>query len=269
MITDMVCVSDKDKLNRSTARRESAFIKKADALAAKGLYDEAVQLIEQVIALSPSKAAYYVRLADIYCAQRKLDKAVKSVKRAIDLEPEDLSLHETILQLYMELSRFEEAIREAKSILKTHPRNLFVREVLTGALLHCGRLDAALRAVNELIALDPTDPSHYFKRAVILQQKGDLSRAMQEFSRVLLMDPDFDLAEAAREAIGALDGFQLRQIATLASEDATFYAKLIRDPELAVAERGFVLSVAGLLTLKQIDFQNIPDSDLNLQRYYH
>jgi len=257
------------KFRGTTARRESACIKRANDLAAKGLYDEAVMLIEQAIALSPDNTAYYVQLADIYCAQHRLDKAVDVIKRSIKLHPDDLSLREMLLQLYLEIGRFEDAVREAKLALKLFPKSLFVRELLAGALLQCGRLDAALRAVNELIAQDSTNPSHYFKRAIVFQQKGDLSMAMQEFSRVLEMDPDFDLAEAAKEAIGALDGFQLRQIATLASEDAMFYAKLIRDPELAVAERGFALSVAGLLTLKQIDFQSIPESDLNLQRYYH
>lgn len=261
--------NDGSSKHRISARRESACIKRANALMAKGLYDEAVMFIEQAIALSPDNAAYYAQLADIYSAQSKLDKAVGAIKRAIKLQPSNLSLRETLLQLYLELGKFEDAVREAKLALKLSPKSLFVRELLAGALLHCGRLDAALRVVNELIALDSANPSHYFKRAVVFQQKGDLSRAMQEFSRVLEMDPDFDLAEAAKEAIGVLDGFQLRQIATLASEDAMFYAKLIRDPELAIAERGFALSVAGLLTLKQIDFQSIPESDLNLQRYYH
>lgn len=254
---------------RGRGVREAAYLRRVTALEQAGLYDEAIRTLEKAIALSPGKASYCVRLAELYRSQRKIELAVEAMKRAIELDPRNPSPQEALLQMYVEAGWFDEAIRESKGVLKQHPRNLFARNVLGVAYLQKGLIDKALEVTTELVHLDPTDAVNHFKKGVLFQQKGDCARAIEEFGRVIDLEPEGEISEEAREAVAALDSYQLRQIATLAVEDRLFLAKLLRDPELAVTERGFVLSFSGILALRQIDFDSLSNLGQDPQRYYH
>jgi tetratricopeptide (TPR) repeat protein len=256
-------------VTRSVASKEAAYLRRVTTLEQQGLFDEAVQTLEKVIELAPSKASHCVKLSELYRAQRKLEPAIQAIKRAIELDPCDQTAFEALLQMYLESGRIDEAIGESKRVLKMHPRNIFARDVLGVAYFQKGYLDKALVVTTELIHLDPMDAANHFKKAVLFQQKGDVVRATEEFSRVIDLDVDGDISEAAREAIAVLDGYQLRQIATLATEDSLFLTKLLRDPESAVIERGFMLSLSGMMGLKQIDFETLPKQPRDPQRYYH
>jgi tetratricopeptide (TPR) repeat protein len=141
--------------------------------------------------------------------------------------------------------------------------------VLAAVYLQQGYLDKALRVASELVRLNPNDVVNHFKKAVLYQQKGDIGHSIEEFARVIEMEPSGELTEAAQEAVAALDGYQLRQIAALASEDTVFFAKLVRDPEAAVAERGFILSNSGRALLRQLDFFTLPNAGNGLQKHYN
>ncbi|MBI2844904.1 MAG: tetratricopeptide repeat protein [Armatimonadetes bacterium] len=254
---------------KGSATREAAYLRQVGALERKGLYDEAIQTLEKAIAISPFKADYRIRLAELYRAQRKMDPAIEALKRAIELDPVNANPREWLLQLYVETGRFVEAIDESKKVLKQHPRSVLALDVLGLSYLQIGLIDKALQVTSRLIRLDPTDAAHYFKRAVLFQQKGDAALAIQSFSRVLDLEPDDEMARDAIEALASLDSYQLHHIATLAAEDRLFYLKLLRDPENAVQERGFVLSPSGMMTLRQIDFRSLYEPGQEQHRHYH
>lgn len=242
-------------------------MKRANSLAERGLFDEAIAHVKEAIAIFPFEPRCSIQLAHLYRAQNKIGPAIEAMKNAVDLNPRDSNTHEQLLQALIELGRYDEAIRLSRKLLSTFPKNLFARDVLGIAYLQQGKIDESLRVTNELIRLAPIDPAHHFKKAVLLQQKGEIAQAMSAFTRSLEMDPCGDMADDAREAIAALDSYQLRQILTIAVEDVVFRTKLIRDPESASMERGFLLSSSGITTLKQIDIETLPGDMQN--RYYH
>jgi len=245
----------------------ASLLKKADTLAKRGLYDEAIAQVKEAIALWPSEPKCSVQLANLYRAQNKIGPAIEAMKNAVDLNPKDSDTQEQLLQILIELGRYEEAVSLSRKMLKKSPKNLFVRDVLGIAYLQQGKIEDSLRVTNELIHLVPADPAHHFKKAVLLQQKGEIAQAMSCFTRSLEMDPSGDMADDAREAIAALDSYQLRQILTIAVEDIVFRTKLMMDPEAASIERGFLLSSSGVATLRQIDLDSLPGEAQN--RYYH
>ena len=80
--------------------------------------------------------------------------------------------------MLIELGRYDEAISLSRKMLAKFPRNLFARDVLGIAYLQQGKIEDSLRVTNELISLMPADPAHHFKKAVLLQQKGEIAQAM-------------------------------------------------------------------------------------------
>jgi len=247
--------------------RLSSLMRRVNSLAERGLYDEAIAQVKEAMLVCPAEPRCSRQLASLYRAQNKIGPAIEAMKNVVALDPRDSSTHEQLLQALIEVGRYDEAINISRGMLARFPRNLFARDVLGIAYLQQGKINESLQVTNELIRLAPGDPAHHFKKAVLLQQKGDIAQAMNAFTRSLEMDPAGDMADDAREAIAALDSYQLRQILTLAVEDIVFRTKLQIDPESASMERGFLLSSSGIATLRQLDLESLPGDSQN--RYYH
>ena len=145
----------------------------------------------------------------------------------------------------------------------------FARDILAASYLQRGMLDQALRVTDEMICLDPADSSHYFKRAILLQQKGIIGGAVAAFSRVLCMNPDPEVAEESRAALEMLDSHQIRQILTIAVEDVPFRFRLLQNPESAVSGKGFLLSSAGMAALEQVRFDDLPEVPPGWRQYLY
>lgn len=247
-----------------------AYLEKATIYQEDGFLDDALRELKRALRAATDKAPVYKRLAAVYHGMRRMDDAISALKKAIKLHTGDVEARESLLDMLIELGEYDAAIHEGRTLLKVYPRSLSAREVLSIAYLQKGLLDESMRITNELISLDPTSVANHFKRAWLFQQKGDYGNAINEYLRVLDMQPDEGMAQDAQQAIDAMDSFQLRQIITLALEDYIFRAKLVRNPETAALERGFIMSYTGLASLKQIKFDELPEiySEWK-QRYYH
>lgn len=241
--------------------------KRTHDLISQGMYDEAIATIKEQAALNPRDPRPYMELADVYRAQRRLGPAIEAMTEAARLDPRNRAVHELLLRTLLETGRYDEAIHHSQRLIQRSPRDVFARDILGIAYLQQGMLDNALKVTDELIRLDPTDPRHHFKKAVLLQQKGLVGPAMDAFCKCLQMDPEGEMADDAREAIAALDSYQLRQVLTIAVDDTVFRAKLILDAESALAERGFHLSSSGLTTLRQLNLDEMPHGPYS--RFYH
>jgi tetratricopeptide (TPR) repeat protein len=209
-------------------------------------------------------------MAALLRRERRAAEALEVLRAAVRCAPDHLAPHEALAETYLETSRWDEAIAEAGMLLRLSPRSLFARDVLSAAYLQQGRLDHALRVTDEMIRLDPVDATNHFKRGVLLQQKGQVGAAVRAFGRVLEMNPDPEVAEESRAALEMLDGYQIRQILTLAVEDVPFRLRLLQDPCRAVAEKGYLLSDEGLNALAQIHFDDLPQAPPGWRQHrYH
>lgn len=246
------------------------YMQKASEFEEQGLLNEAARELRKALRATEEKGPVYVRLAEVYEEQRLADRAISAIRKAVRHDPDDLQAREIMLDMLLHFGLVDETIRECRELLRARPKNLNALEILSVAYLQKGMLDKSLKVTNDLIALDPNSPSNHYRRGWLYQQTGDFSNAISEYSRVLEMSPEDDMAQDAQQAVETLDSQQLRQIITLALEDYIFRAKLTRDAEAAALERGYVLSYSGMAALKQIKFDELPEvySEWK-QRYYH
>ena len=246
------------------------YLNRAAAFEEDGLFEEALRELKHALRTSTDKGPVYKRLSDVYHGLHQTKDAISAIKKAIKLDSNDVEARETHLDLLLEIGEFEAAIVGGRELLRIYPRSLGAREILSIAYLQKGLMDEAMKITNELISLDRSSPANHFKRAWLYQQKGDYGNAINEYLRVLDMGPDDEMARDSQQAIDAMDSYQVRQIITLALEDYIFRAKMVRNPEAAALERGFILSFSGQAALKQIKFDELPEiySEWK-QRYYH
>ena len=251
-------------------RREAQYLRRADALAASGQIEKALVHLRKLVAVLPQSTHGYLRIASLLRQERRSGEALEVLRAAVAQAPHCLAAREALAETCLESGLWDEAILHSQALLCLSPRSLFARDVLSAAYLQQGQFDHALRITDQMIRLDPSDATNHFKRGVLLQQKGIIGAASQAFCRVLAMDPDPEVADESRAALEMLDSYQIRHVLTIAVEDVPFRLRLMRDPAAAVAEKGFLLSDAGLVALSQVCFDDLPDAPPGWRHYvYH
>ena len=242
--------------------------KRAESLADAGRVDEAIACQSEVAELRPDDPAAFFRLGLLLREAHRIDPAVRALRRALHLNPSMRDPREALIATLLDGGRFDEIVTEAKALVKVAPRSVFARDVLSIAYMQLGKVEKALRIVGELVWLDPLNPDHYLKRAMLFQQQDNTRAAVAEYARVLHMAPEESEAyECAEEAIEMMDEDQLRQIVLLASEDRLFHWKLCRETAEAAQERGFFLSPDGVARLRHIAQSHLPDLERDLASY--
>jgi tetratricopeptide (TPR) repeat protein len=133
----------------------------------------------------------------------------------------------------------------AQEALRRNPNHIPAYDALGSAYFQRGDVEATLRVLAALIRLDPQNPAYRFKKALLCQHQGEIALAVEEFIAVCEIDPEGPYALPARESLHTLDMFQLQQIFVLTMDDTMFRTQVLRDPQNAVEERGFLLSPFG------------------------
>ncbi len=234
----------------------------------QGNVGKAIRILRKVVRESPENPLYRLQLAYLYRDNGQLKAAAREARMARKLDPEILEADILLAEILVEKDEIGKALVILLDILERHPRHPQALDLLATVYLSLGEPETALDILDELTQMMPSDPSPLFKRAVVLHQLGSLPLAMEALLRLLMVAPQSDLAQQAREIVALLDEYQLHQIIMLAQDDALFRAKLLQDPEEAIEERGFLLSPEGLNTLLQIDIRALCDPYTQAQDYH-
>jgi tetratricopeptide (TPR) repeat protein len=179
--------------------------------AARGDYDKAVSLYEQVAARQPAPE-YVVALGDLYSAAGDLERA----RRQYDLVETIDDLYKanginTDLEMALFLAnhdlRLDEALARARSEYELRPASVHTADVLAWALYKSGRYEDALTYSREALLLGTQDSLILFHAGMIEYQLGDHDGARAHLGRALGINPSFSLLHA-EEAERTLDELQ-------------------------------------------------------------
>jgi tetratricopeptide (TPR) repeat protein len=255
---------------RKTESRETRSLRRADALAAEGKIDRAMDHLRKLILAVPGSLRGRIRLATLLREKNRAVEALEVLRAAVISAPQNLQPREMLAELCLESGRWDEAVEQCRVLLTVSPNSLAARDVLSAIHLQRGHLEKALRVIDEMIRLDPHDAGNHFKRGVLLQQMGNVGGAVSAFERALEMAPDTEAAEESRIALEMLDNYQIRQVITLAVEDIGFRVQLRRDSTRAVSSKGYILSSSGMIALSQMRFDDLPDAPPGWRHlFYH
>lgn len=188
------------------------------------------------------------RAADLTAAGR-VDEALEHLRGLVVRRPECTTSRRALAELCFESGCVDEAIRHGKALLARRPRSRAALDLLSLAYQRRGDLPRARWFVDALIVVDPLEPGHHYRRALLLEQEGDLGGAARSLHRALDLGADDLLAGEIRLAVRLLDSSQLCQIVQRADEEILFNLALRRDARGAAAASGYCLSSFGLVLL--------------------
>jgi len=178
----------------------------------------------KAISLDSTVSNYYVTIADGYFFTNEPEKCEASLKKAIALEAHNKEALIKMSEFYMYLNRFEESITFANKVLEfdqnfskaffikgmcykdagdTSHAILNFREALDKdpenyhacimmAQLHFGLKDKlAITYYNNALNLKPKSIEAYYGLAMFYQETGELNRALETYSTILGIDPNY------------------------------------------------------------------------------
>jgi arylsulfatase A-like enzyme/tetratricopeptide (TPR) repeat protein len=199
-------------------------IKQAEGASANREYDDALKLLDDVIAEDPGimearqvRANIYLELdrpeeaiaeckealktdeeyegaiftmAQAYKRLKKYDEAISGYNRIMQLDPRDPKPYVNLGEIYCDLKDFDEAMANLEKAISIDPEHSSVAHNLLGsAYLEKKRLDEAEKEIAISLQLRPRIPDAHYNLGLLYEQRGDIQRAIEEYKKEIEIHP--------------------------------------------------------------------------------
>lgn len=194
----------------------------ANLLKTRGLFSQALQVLEELIQNHPRLAAAFNNLGTVYFAQKKWLQAVHAYQTAIDIQPDYSDAYYNLGLAFNKLKRIDEAmnvytaltelapthagaqfqlgcllmlknnyqtaITHFSIIEQAHPFHVETQTNLATCYLKQGLLNEAKAHYLLALQVAPDDVQVLFNLGVINMQQGDVDQAVQYYLRAVNLD---------------------------------------------------------------------------------
>ena len=170
----------------------------ANALIAKGRPTEALDASSIAVEKRPDSATVHVTRGIALLAVGRLDEATDSLRHALRLDPTNKIAHYNMAEIRKAQGRFEESLVSYREVLKLDPEFAAALAGMGEALFRLGGYGEAVQSLEQATSLrvDALPVRTYHLLAEALRRQQRYQDAIDAYSNVLEIDPDFDSAHA-------------------------------------------------------------------------
>jgi tetratricopeptide (TPR) repeat protein len=161
------------------------------ATAAKnaGQLDEALRLLQEILAENPTIAPAYLGIGDIHMARQDYGKAEPAYRRAARLSPRNFEAqYGHGLALHM-LNRYEEAVRSLHRALTIRPESVGANLSMATTYLSMQDARSALLFAQKAVELDPGNGAARTNLGVIYELLGRNEESIDQFITAMELMP--------------------------------------------------------------------------------
>ncbi len=238
----------------------------AQLLEQRGEIQRAILLLRKGVEKVPHSPSLWFTLGRLLRNMGRHREALECFEQVLKLGDDSAALREIMGNICSELGWLDKALEHALQGLALEPENPNLLDLLAFVYLQKGQPRDALQALQRLVRLVPKDPLVHFKLATVHHQLGNYANAVMAYHRTIALAPGTELAREAQRILEMIDRQQLEQVFTLSMEDPIFRAKLMRNPQQALQEKGFLLSEASMEVILNTDFSQLPRRHGAVQR---
>ncbi|MGE5113210.1 MAG: tetratricopeptide repeat protein, partial [Acidobacteriaceae bacterium] len=177
-------------------------------------WDQAVQIMQEAVAMDQSKGILYATLGDALTGDKKFPEAVDAYKKAVALEPTRGEYHNNLGQAYLKANQVDDAIGEYTKAAEVDPTNAATYYFNLGAVLtNKNKPDEANAAFDKCIAADPSKADAYYWKGVNLVAKATLDKdgkmtapegTSEALNKYLELKPDGPYAQGAKDLLASI-----------------------------------------------------------------
>jgi len=171
-------------LNKSYPQQSGLLLLQARFEANEQQYENAKQLIEQVIQLSPDISDAYLIKAQILAAENNQQEAVKSVAIAVEKRPGDHRLRLQYARMLVQMKLYDEAWQNFMQLKEAMPADENILLSLGLLSIETNKPDLAKQYLQELIDHGFHNLQAHYYLGRIQQSQGEFMPAIANFERV-------------------------------------------------------------------------------------
>jgi len=128
-------------------------------------------------------------LATALSRQQQHNEAIQILQQVIAEFPLNADAHCNLGAALQEANRYDEAVAILDTATQLNPHSYQSRLNFGGALRECGQLDRSLAELNTAIQLGPQISQSYVNRGNTLLDMGDATAALNDFQQAVQLDP--------------------------------------------------------------------------------
>lgn len=155
-------------------------LKRAESLVARKLYDDAIEVYQKCLEMSPRDATLYNRIGVAYHRNQNYALARKNYERAIKLDPSYAEAYNNLGTIAFTERKYNKAIKFYKKALKLHPDGATMHYNLGSAWFAKEKYEEAFQEYQTAFNLDPNLMEHISATGSIIRTMG-FNRAMYHF----------------------------------------------------------------------------------------
>lgn len=162
----------------------------------KGEYEKAIHYYTKAITAMPRLAIPYCNRANMYHRIHEYDKAITDYRKAIELNPRYSEAHNGLGSLYFNVKQYALAESCFRAAVQMNPRNDVAFSNLGAICAAKADYENAIKYYDRaVLSGNPRKLySYYYNRGTAYAQKGDLLKAIQDFSKAIELNPGFAAA---------------------------------------------------------------------------
>ncbi len=167
----------------------NAYLNTHDLLKQKR-FDEAIEILEKIVADSPEIIDAHLNLAIVYKKKKMLNKALEIAYKVLEQKPDYYAAMINIVMILTESEDYPKAIEEIKRFLKIFPDDHVLLAKLGMVYYYQKDLDNALVHLQHSVKLEDKSPYNLEKIGEIYILKEQYDKAENYINRALAIAPD-------------------------------------------------------------------------------
>lgn len=173
---------------------EDFTIEKAQQYLENGDYNNAAEILKNLIFYDRSNVKALYLLALVYYRTNEYDFALNLLERVLQFEPENCDIVVLSGTIFGKTGRHNEAEKYFRKALRLNPTSEIVNKNLALALQNQNKFDEAVSVYKKLLSEYPADATIYNDFGYLLQNIALYDNAQECFERAIVLNPEYALA---------------------------------------------------------------------------
>jgi Tfp pilus assembly protein PilF len=192
-------ISAADVYERPAATRSQ--FQKAEDLVGKKKYDQAADLLKQIVETDKNDFQAWNALGTIYYAQQKLDEAENAYSKAVEVHPDSPRAQLNLGRVRSSHKKFEEAVEPLTKAVELQPTSGDANYFLGECYLQLKKGSKAIPYLNDAAKLGR--PDAHLRLGWLYNAAGMKDKAALEYEEYLKKNPDYPERHKLKEYIAA------------------------------------------------------------------
>jgi tetratricopeptide (TPR) repeat protein len=157
----------------------------APLLVETGEYDDAIDLLNNLIKALPMEKAFPILLGRAQIGLRKFPEAIATLQSVVATDPNAIEARYYLGRAYLEAGKYNEAASTLNDLIKVMPSDKSSRILLGRAQLGLRKLSEAIATFQSIVEADPEATEAQFYLGTTYIEIGKYTKAIEVFSHLL------------------------------------------------------------------------------------